>query len=189
MQELIAAEKKKEFKDYSLDRVQDDEDAYRSAGYSVAESKLVAAQQLLLPQLVQFKELSGSILELAGSYRQSGDEASRQAALEMAVNLGRRYSEPAPGESLISQLLGVAVERSALAAMDSQTVVDASGQTARERIDELTQHRAAIRELNQQADPVWHSLSDQDWISYNSRSLAFGEQAALRWLVGKNAQP
>jgi hypothetical protein len=34
-----------------------------------------------------------------------------------------------------------------------------------------------------------HSINDQDWISYHSRSLAFGEHAALQWLVGKGAQP
>jgi len=31
-------------------------------------------------------------------------------------------------------------------------------------------------------------MSDQDWISYHSRSMVFGEEVALRWLVGKYAQ-
>jgi hypothetical protein len=189
VQELAAASAKSEFKDYTLDRVQDDEEAYRAAGYTVAESQLVANQQLLLPQLVETKELSNRMLALADSYRQNGDEASRQAVLEMALNLGRRYSEAAPGDRLISQLLGVAVERNALAAMDPQTRIDPGGQTAQERIDQLTQTRAAVQALSKQADPIWHSINEQDLVSYNSRSLAFGEYAALQWLVSKGAQP
>jgi hypothetical protein len=189
IQELAAASAKTDFKDYTLERLQDDEEAYRAAGYSVAESQLVANQQLLLPQLVQTKELSSQMLGLADAYRQNGDEASRQAILEMALNLGRRYSESAPGESLISQLVGVAVERNTLAAMDPQAAVDVSGQTALERLDQLTQTRTAIQELAKQADPIWHSINEQDWGSYNSRSLAFGEHAALQWLVGKGIQP
>jgi hypothetical protein len=189
VQELAAASAKTEFKDYTLERLQDDEEAYRAAGYSVAESQLVANQQLPLPQLVQTKELSSQILDLADAYHQNGDEASRQAVLDMALNLGHRYSEEAPGEQLISQLVGVAVERKALAAMDPQAAVDASGQTAQERLDQLTQTRTAIQDLAKQANPIWQSINEQDWISYHSRSLAFGEHAALQWLVGKSTQP
>jgi RNA polymerase sigma factor (sigma-70 family) len=189
VQELLGASSKHEFKDYALDRVQDDEEAYRAAGYSVAESKVVASMQLLLPQLVQIKDLSGSILDLANSYSQAGDQASRQTMLQIAVNLGRRYSDPAPGETLISQLVGVAVERKALAAMDPATPYDDSGTTVQQRLDQLAEHRTSIKELNEKAEPLWPSVAEQDWISYNSRSVAFGEEAALRWLVGKYAQP
>jgi hypothetical protein len=73
--------------------------------------------------------------------------------------------------------------------MDPQAAVDASGQTAQERLDQLTQTRTAIQALAKQADPIWHSINEQDWVSYNSRSLAFGEHAALQWLVSKSAQP
>jgi hypothetical protein len=75
VQELVAASGKSEFKDYTRERLQDDEEAYRSAGYSVAESQLLASQLLLLPQLMQTKELSGQMLALANSYHENGDEA------------------------------------------------------------------------------------------------------------------
>jgi hypothetical protein len=188
VQELVAASGQKQFQDYSLDRVQDDEEAYRAAGYSVAESKVVATMQLLLPQLVQVRELSGQITDLANSYRQAGDEASRQAALQMAVNLGRRYGDASPGQTLISQLVGVSVERIALSSMDPNSPYDSSGQTAQDRINQLVQQRAAIRELATQAEPFWQSMSEQDWISYNSRSMVFGEQQALSWLISKYGQ-
>jgi len=142
----------------------------------------------LLPQLVQVKDLSRSILDLANSYQQTGDEASRQAALQIEVNLGRRYSGGSPGETLIAQLVGIGVERAALGAMDPNSAYGVNGQTVQNRLDQLAQQRAAVRELGQQADPLWQSMTDQDWISYHNRSAAFGEEAAMRWLVGKYGQ-
>jgi hypothetical protein len=188
VQDLIAAAGKTQFQDYSLDRMQADEEAYRAAGYPVADAKVVATSHLLLPQLAQVRDLGGKILDLANSYQQAGDEASRQAALQMAVNLGRRYSDGTSGEMLIAQLVGISVERTALGAMDPNSAYGVNGQTVQNRLEQLAQQRAAIRELGQQADPLWQAMSDQDWITYHNRSTAFGEEAAMRWLVGKYGQ-
>jgi hypothetical protein len=187
VRDLVAGSTKPQFQDYSLDRVQDDEEAYRAAGYPVAESKVVATSQLLLPQLAQVRDLGRSILDLAESYRQAGDDASRQAVLQMAVTLGRRYSDVSPGEMVISQLVGINVERTALGAMDPNSPYDGNGLTVQDRINQLTQQRAAFRQLSTQADPFWQLMTDQDWISYHSRSTAFGEEAAMRWLVSRYA--
>jgi hypothetical protein len=106
----------------------------------------------------------------------------------MAVNLGQRYSNASAGELLISQLVGVALERMALGAMDPNSLYGGSGQTVQSRLDQLAQQRAAVKELSNQADPFWQTMTDQDWISYHSRSAAFGEEAAMRWLVNKYGQ-
>jgi len=187
VQDLVAASGKQQFQDYSLDRIQDDEEAYRAAGYAVAQAKIVATSGLLLPQLAQMRDLGRNMVDLANSYRQGGDEASAQAALQMAVNLGRRYGEGAAGEMLISQLVGINVERIALGAMDPNSVCS-NGQTVQDRLNQLTQQREAFRALSKQADPFWQSMTDQDWISYNSRSMIFGEEAAMRWMVSKYGQ-
>jgi hypothetical protein len=60
--------------------------------YSVAEAKAVALGSLQLPQLAQFKQLAQGALDLAASYRQAGDEASAQAALQTGLNLGQRLA-------------------------------------------------------------------------------------------------
>jgi hypothetical protein len=70
VQDLVAASGKAQFQDYSLDRVQDDEEAYLSAAYPVAEAKVVATSYLLLPQLAQMRDLGRNIVDLANSYRQ-----------------------------------------------------------------------------------------------------------------------
>jgi hypothetical protein len=125
------------------------------------------------------------MVDLANSYRQTGDEASAQAALQMAMNLGQQASA---GEYMIDLDLGLKVERNALRAMDPNSPYGNDGQTVQDRLSQLTQQIAAGYELDKQADPLMQTMSDQDWISFTDRSRVFGEQAALRWLVNKNVQ-
>jgi RNA polymerase sigma factor (sigma-70 family) len=186
VQDLVSASGKQQFADYTLDRVQNDEEAYLSGGYSVAEAKTASSMQLLLPQLLQMKELGLHTLELADSYQQAGDESSRQAALQMVATLGQRYSNVTPGEAEVSQLVGMYLERAALAKMDPDNPYGTGGQTVQDRLDQLSQQRESLRELNRQLEPLLSSLSDQDWIIYKDRWRLFGEEAALRWVINKH---
>jgi len=188
VEDMIAGSDRRQFQDYSLDRIQADDEAYRAAGYSVGEARLAATAQLLLPQLLQVRDLSHHMIQLADSYRQAGDENSRLAALEMVAELGRRYSEGGTGEILISQLVGIHAERMALNAMDPNTSYGGDGQTVQGRIDELTRERSTIKELSAQADHLFPAMSEQDWITYQNRSTMFGELAALRWIIAKHAR-
>jgi hypothetical protein len=187
VQELNAAAAKPQFQDYSADFVQNDEEAWRAAGYSVAEAKTAASMLLLLPQLGQMKKLTQNIVSLANSYRQGGDEASAQMALQAGLNLGQRL-DGSPGQSLVSELTGGAIQSIALRAMDPAAPFGQDGQTVQARLDELAQQRAAIVKLTSQFDTMQERVSDQDWISYKDRWRSFGEQAALRWMVGKYGQ-
>jgi len=185
VQELITASGKQPFHDYSSERDQSDEEAYLAAGYSVAEAKTTAAMQLLLPQLKELKELSENLVNLSKSYQQAGDPASAQSALQLAANLGQRYGGSSPGEATISQLVGIAIERNALGAMDPTSAYGSSGQTVQDRLNQLSQQRATLYELAQQTETLAPTLSDQDWVVYKDRSKMFGEEAAERWLIGK----
>jgi RNA polymerase sigma factor (sigma-70 family) len=185
VQELTAADGKQHFEDYTLERVQNDEDAYLAAGFSAAEAKTIPAQQLLLPQLAQMKDLSGYLVDLSKSYRAAGDAASAQAALQLAANLGQRYSNVGAGEAEISQLVGMAVERIALGNMDPTSAYGASGQTVQDRMNQLAEQRTTLDGLNQQLEPLLPMMSDQDWISYKDRWRVFGEEAAMRWVIRK----
>jgi len=188
VQELIAASGKPQFQDYTQERIQDDEEAYLSADYSVAEAKAVSSMQLLLPQLAEVKQLALGIVELANSYRQAGDETSAQAALQMAANMGARYGNPSAGEAEVSQLVGIAVERRALSEMDPKSPYGNNGRTVQDQIDQLGQQGTALRDLGRQAEPLLEKMSDQDWISYKDRWRVFGEEAAFRWVLNKYGQ-
>jgi RNA polymerase sigma factor (sigma-70 family) len=189
VQEMSTASGKQGFQDYSLDRVMDDDEAYLGAGYSIPEAKILATTQLMLPQLAQVKQLGLDLVDLSQSYQQAGDADSAQTALQMANALGQRYATAAPGESEVSQLVGIAVEKFALAAMDPNSPYGDDGQTVQDQLNQLTQQRQMFRDLNQQAEPLMDNMSDQDYVTYKDRWMAFGEEAALQWVIGKYGQP
>jgi RNA polymerase sigma factor (sigma-70 family) len=187
VQELIAASGKGEYYDYTQARMQDDQDAYLAAGYSAAEAESISSMQLLLPQLAQVKDLGLSLNDLANSYRQAGDDASAKATLQMAAQLGQRYGDT-PGETEISWLVGMAVEKIALNNMSPNDSYGSNGQTVQDRLNQIAQQKQDLNQLNQQLEPLLPQLSDQDWISYKDRWRVFGEKAAIQWVVSKYGQ-
>jgi RNA polymerase sigma factor (sigma-70 family) len=188
VQDLTAASRKTQFLDYTKDSIQADEQAYLAAGYPPGEAGMLANTFLAEPQLVAVKQLGGELIDLAASYGASGDESSRMSALQMAVDMGRRLSEPSAGETLLRQALGISVERAALNALDPTSSYGTAGQTVQQRLDELVQQKQTIQGLAKQADALWRTLSDQDWVDYHSQLAASGEEMAIRWLVTNHGQ-
>jgi RNA polymerase sigma factor (sigma-70 family) len=188
VEELVAASGKTHFQDYTQERIQDDEEAYLASGYTVAEAKTVSSMQLMLPQLAQMKQLCLSTVEMANSYRQAGDEASAQSSLQMAVNIGRRYGNDAPGEPIINQLVGIAVQKAAFSKMDPSSPYGSDGQTVQDQLDQLEKQRTDLSHMNRKVESLLPLMSEQDWISYKDRWRVFGEGAAIRWVLGKYEQ-
>ncbi len=184
VQELTAASGKG-FDDYTLERGQDDEEAYLSAGYSAAEADRISLPSLTLPQFVPLKRLGQDLVALANAYGQSGDQTSAQAVLQMAMNLGQRYGDASASVTLIGPLVGMAIERMALTAMDPNSPYGGNGQTVQGQLNQIAQQEAALRQLGQQVGPLLPTLSDQDWINYENRKMIFGEAAAIQWLASK----
>jgi RNA polymerase sigma factor (sigma-70 family) len=188
VEDLATASRKAQFLDYSKDSIQADEQAYLAAGYPPGEAGMLANTFLAEPQLVSVKELGKQLVDLAASYQRAGDESSRLSALQMAVEMGKRLSDPSAGETLLRQTVGISIERTALSAMDPAGSYGSAGQTVQQRIDELVQQKEAIHALTKQADPLWKTLSDQDWSDYHSQLAASGEEMAIRWLVSNRGQ-
>jgi RNA polymerase sigma factor (sigma-70 family) len=187
VQELNAASSKPNFQDYSWDFVQNAAEAWRSAGYSEAETSMVATWQLMLPQLAQLSDLNQQIVNLAKSYTQSGDVASAQAALQLDLSLGQQLNGTAT-TPLISQLVGLAIEGSALKGMDPNSPAGTDGQTIQDQLDQVNQQRDSIKALAKQVEALQETMSPSDWINYNERTKTFGEMNALQWLLGKYGQ-
>lgn len=184
VQELMAASNKSGFDDYSWDFVQTEEEALRSAGYPEAEVKMAATWQLPLPQVPDLNQLSQNIIALANAYQQTGDQASSQAALEFDIQLGRQL-DASPNDLLISQLNGMAIQRAALGTMDPNAPYGPTGQTVADQIAQFSQQDSAIKAMVQQMTSLQPMMSSQDWITYNDRTMAFGEVNALQWLINK----
>jgi RNA polymerase sigma factor (sigma-70 family) len=182
--DLIAASGKAGYQDFSRERTQGNEEAYLAAGSTIGDAKLFSSIGPAEPHLLQLKELGQDLLSLANSYQQAGDSSSRESALQIAVNLGQRLSDPSSGETLLRQSVGICIERAALQAMDPDSAFDTAGLTVQERLNQLTRRTDEIRSYASQADPLWKTLNDQGWVNYEGQLAANGEEAALRWLIG-----
>jgi RNA polymerase sigma factor (sigma-70 family) len=187
VQELTAASGK-QLDDYTLDRMQDDEEAYLSAGYSAAEAERIADSWLMLSQLSQVKQLGRDLIALANAYSQSGDQNSAQATLQMAMNLGQTVAGQSSSAALLGKLVGLSIETLALNAMNPNSTYGDNGQTAQDQLNQIAQNRAAVNELVRQAESLMPMMSDQDVLNYENRRKIFGELAALRWVVSKYGQ-
>lgn len=182
-QQLLAASAKAKFQDYSMDFIQNAEEAYRAAGYPDLEAKAIATWSLEIPQFEQFRQLGDSLAEMAKSYRQAGDETSAQMALQLGLGLGQRLaSEPAP---LLQELVSLTVQNQILSAMDPASPYGDGGQTVKDRMDEITQQRAVIKGLAQQTESLLQVMSEPDAASFYDRLKTFGEVDAVRWAAGK----
>jgi len=188
VQDLVAASGKPRFQDYYSDLVQNAEAAYQAAGLSTVEAALAASAQPL-PQLAELRGLGQSLADLAKLYRQAGDEASAQAALQMGVTLGRQLGEPVPQGTVISQFVGMAIERQILGTLDPASPYDAAGHSVRDRLDELLREREAIKLLFQRGERLLRTLPEPELIGYYDRMRTSGELAAMRWLVNPDGQP
>ena len=186
----LSASSGKEVSDYTSERAQGDEEAYLSAGYSAAEAARISDSWLTLSQLYQIKHLGVDLVDLANAYNQSGDQASAQATLQMAMDVGQRYGNgnASTDWTLISQLMGMAIQKMALGAMDPNAPYGNNGQTVQDQLNQIARSRTAISELVQQVTPLLPTLSDQDILNYENRRRAFGELAALQWLANKFGQ-
>ena len=187
VKEFMAASGK-QFEDFSSRRYQDDTEAYLAAGYSEADAKYAAGTQLLLPQLQMTKDVGLDMIELAKSYQQAGDSASAQAAFQMAINLGGRYSTPSPGEPMISELVGLALQTYAFKAMDPNAQYGNTGQTVQDQINQLRQQREQLTQQANQVEALLPQVSEQNWIIYRDRWLTLGEQNAVEWLINRYGQ-
>jgi hypothetical protein len=106
----------------------------------------------------------------------------------MALDMGKRFDDPSAGQSMRWQLIGIRVERAALGAMDATGPIPGTDQLVQDRLNQIAGQMQSIQALNKQADPIWKTLSDQDWTDYHSQIAALGEEGALRWLVNNYGQ-
>jgi RNA polymerase sigma factor (sigma-70 family) len=191
VQELMVAASQPQFQDYAADNVENIKEAYLAAGYSDTDAEAIALMQqsggLPNPNLMGLRQLANNMVNLANSYQQAGDTASAQATLQMAVNLGQeslRLGE----QTVVSQLIGLNIERAAFVAMDPNSSYGNAGQTVQDQITVLAQQRTAVMQLGQQFQGVQQTMSAQDWVNYTDRLMVFGQQAAEQWVVNKYGQ-
>lgn len=174
------------FNDYTLEQVQNMEDAQLSAGRSVLEAKMAAGSELLLPQLAMFRQLAQDAEKMQKEYLAAGDTASVELLAQMSRSLAQQLISGEGSRALVSQLVGVAIERLALSSLPPDSQPDFLDGTVQQRMDELTAFRQNVKTLTPQIEEILAWGNETEIISYFDRMKLQGEYKAMLWLQNRN---
>lgn len=190
MKEILEASGKSGFRDYSMDTILDGEDLGRFGGSSAMEAGIAAMAGMagdLIPELSNLKGVANGIKDAQQQYLKSGDAASAQNLAQVGMNLADRLTTGDAGKLIINQLVGMASQAIVLQGLDQNTSYDfLGGETPAQRLAEIKQQKALIKDLTQNQAAVLGTMSEPEMVSYWERSKMYGELEAMRWLKQQN---
>ena len=169
-----------EYSDYLNETWRLMEAAQIREGHSPVEAKWMVFQKLEAGYYIDLRDAVGSLVQM------SGDLPAEEAASTRTLSsyMSRRISDESKSGTIIKQMVGLVMERSALEGMtadqpspyDGMTVAEArkSIEDQRQQLIELTKHMPDLEQLRRD-DPQLLEL-------YLERSMQEGEVEALKWL-------
>jgi hypothetical protein len=186
VKELLAASAIPQFNQFSMDSILDSEDFSQFNGTSGMMAQVSAMSAMAsdnLPEVADMKGVAVGIRDAQQQYVNSGDTASAQSLAQAGVTLADHLMTGDSGKFIINQLVGIASENLVLAALDQNaSYAFLGGETPSQRLAELQQQKAAIRELAKHQN-VFMSLDPQQQASYWERMKIYGELPAMQWGV------
>ena len=102
--------------------------------------------------------------------------------------MGRQLSAGGGSQTLINQLVGVAIEKTFLQQFEANGN-DPFGRPVADVSATLEQHRATLKDVARTLAGLTSSLSDAEWATYLERVKLYGEEAAAAWLQSKHDTP
>jgi len=182
-QEVLTANTKP-MKDYAADWLENAEDAYRSAGYSEPESKVLAASSLLIPHLAKLRDLGTALVSRANIHRQAGKEAAANKLLQVAITLGQQLDRM-NSLTILENLVGINIQQSVLKGLDPTSRFGGTDETVQAQIDQLAERRNTIRTMARQFNEVLITLSAKDIGNFFEQQRRLGEAEAERQFLAK----
>src|SRR5439155_20894311 len=88
--------------------------------------------------------------------------------------------------TLIQELVGMAIERMALSAMNPNDPYGSTGQTVNDRLDALVARRKSYQEMTRESSRILENMSDEDVAHYFDRVRLYGDVAAMRWVMNQS---
>jgi len=170
---------------YTLETMQDVQEAYQAAGYSPAQAAILAFYGTELPELQQMNDLSKRLSALQAQYIQAGDMESAQSIAEVGLRLGTQMQET-QGYFMVGDLVGMKIEKQFLESLDPNAVLIAGNQTVGDRLTGLDQRKQMIKDLVAPIEELLPNLSESEVTTYIERTKLFGEIESTRWLLGKH---
>ena len=128
---------------------------------------------------------------LAGTGRALSTIRGRGAGAGSAswpCNWRANLEDGAQQKFLINQLVGIAIERQVLAALDPNSAYDSSGRTVQNRIEEMNQTRKSFKVNVAPIEGLLPTMTPTDQVAYFDRMRIYGEVAAAKWAVNKYAK-
>lgn len=172
----------KTYNDYTRESIFELERAYHGAERSDLDSKALASSGVHLPQFAALKSLASQMADLANSYGSSGDNASKQALLEGAWEMGTQLRMAGQQGILLSDLVGLAMQNLALQRWPPGVPAPFIENSVS---DQLLANRRFRQELQSNSvlfDQWLSAANESDIIHYFDRLRTFGELNAMRWL-------
>lgn len=169
--------------DFFLPALQDMEEAHLADGLSAVDAKLLALIELPLPHLQMLRNLGVELGTAQRRFQEIGDTASAAQTARHALELGASLQsrQPVP---LITELVGIAIERGMLTQLDAATAQAVLGGSVEQRLADLEASREVIRAVGKTDSPFSSksNWTETDTLVYLDRMKLFGEKAALQWL-------
>lgn len=182
LRELESAAVRPEFGYFAQETILDAQEAYRDAGYSEAESKVLAIWSLPLPHLRELKALSMGLADVVKSYGQAGQADSANAVLALGLQMSERIA-PEPS-FVIEDLVRVATQRILLRDLDPASPSPMSGWTCGDLLAALDERKRFIQQTIV-PDTVLLGLSPEKLAAYTERAANLGELQASQWFREK----
>jgi hypothetical protein len=185
--ELIAAADKPQFENHGIDTQLDAEELYLDSGKSAKEAVTFAMSAMAeedLPQLATFRRVDQGVLDLIQQKLAAGDADSAVNLAQTGMIMADKLNSGDSGKYLINQLVGMASEAVMLSHLDQNTAYDfLDGRTPAQILQENKQQKADFRELHENFQAIYPSLTDAEFNNYIQRVRIYGEAAAAQWVI------
>ena len=182
VEDLAKATRKAVFRAELAPTLQAVEELNLSAGRAGDEAKLASFQACAqVPHLTQMRELAKAMEAATRQSRQQGDAASAESLAGMGLLLGGHLSVGGGSQTLINQLVGIAIEKMFLSQLDAGGN-DPFGRPVAGLLATIEQQQTTLKGFTRTLANLTASLTDAEWANYLERVKLDGEEAALTWL-------
>jgi hypothetical protein len=177
----LAAAKGKGYEEYLRESVQGLEDAYRFAGRSEAEAKVLGSAEITLPHLAQLKGLGKEFLDLAAKAGAQGDIKTQQQMLMFNWDIGHALRQAGGGVPIITEFVGIAMENAALRGWPQE--INFGDRAPTDLVAENNAYRKSVQVFTPAFEKWLPTAPDEEIIRYMDISKTSGEKEAFSWLI------
>jgi hypothetical protein len=177
----LAAAKGKTYEEYFRESIQGLEDAYRFAGRSEAEAKVLGSSEITLPHLAQLKSLGKQFLDLAAKAGAQGDLKTQQQLLMLNWEIGHTLRESSGVVPIISEFVGIAMENATLRGWPQKSKF--GDRAPIDLVAENNSYRKSVQVTSPAIMKWLPTAPDEEIITYMDTLKASGEKDAFSWLI------